>query len=118
MFVEEFSDIELSVSKSGWSENFGDFDQNRFLFAHCRPHFICCHNKAQQKRAPTEAGKSVDCSSSDLVSGADDEEVATMKRAAFRTLVAATRAVRPERKPPTLRLVVSNPRPVVSAKAA
>ena len=75
MFVEEFSDIELSVSKSGWSENFGDFDQNRFLFAHSCPHFICCHNKAQQKRAPTEAGKNVDCSSSDLVSGADNEKV-------------------------------------------
>jgi hypothetical protein len=45
--------------------------------------------------------------------------VATMKRAAFMALVAATRAARPERRRPSLRLVVSNPRPgVPRAEAA
>jgi hypothetical protein len=41
---------------------------------------------------------------------------ATMKRKAFKELLAAMRAIRPKR--PRLRLVVSNPRPVPSAVAA
>jgi hypothetical protein len=45
--------------------------------------------------------------------------VATMKRAAFKALAAATRAARPKRRRPSLRLVVSNPAPsVLNAEAA
>ena len=45
--------------------------------------------------------------------------IATMKRKAFKELLAAIRAVRPKRRRPSLRLVVSNPKPsVVKAAAA
>jgi hypothetical protein len=45
--------------------------------------------------------------------------VAAMKRAAFKALAAATRAARPKRRRPSLRLVVSNPVPsVLNAEAA
>ena len=45
--------------------------------------------------------------------------VATMKRKAFKELLAAIRAVRPKRRRPSLRLVVSNPAPsVLNAEAA
>jgi len=46
-------------------------------------------------------------------------KIATMKRKAFKELLAAIRAVRPKRRRPSLRLVVSNPKPsVVKAAAA
>jgi hypothetical protein len=45
--------------------------------------------------------------------------VATMKRKAFEELLAAIRTVRPKRRRPSLRLVVSNPVPsVLNAEAA
>jgi hypothetical protein len=45
--------------------------------------------------------------------------IATMKRTAFKTLVAATRKARPKKQRPSLRLVVSNrPSVVVNAEAA
>jgi hypothetical protein len=45
--------------------------------------------------------------------------VATMKRKAFKELLAAVRTVRPKRRRPSLRLVVSNPAPeVLNAEAA
>jgi hypothetical protein len=45
--------------------------------------------------------------------------VATMKRIAFKELVAGLRAVRPKKRRPSLRLVVSNPAPsVLNAEAA
>ena len=45
--------------------------------------------------------------------------VATMKRIAFKELVAAIRAVRPKKRRPSLRLVISNPVPsVLNAEAA
>ena len=45
--------------------------------------------------------------------------IATMKRSAFKKLVAAVRAARPKRRRPSLRLVVSNPKPSVpNAEAA
>ena len=45
--------------------------------------------------------------------------IATMKRKAFKALVAAVRVARPKRRRPVLRLVVSNPTPnVVNAAAA
>jgi hypothetical protein len=48
-----------------------------------------------------------------------NRNIATMKRAAFGALIAATRTARPKRRRPSLRLVVSNPRPgVTNAEAA
>jgi hypothetical protein len=44
--------------------------------------------------------------------------VATMKRKAFKELVAAVRVARPKRSRPFLRLVVSNPTPNVANAAA
>jgi hypothetical protein len=44
--------------------------------------------------------------------------VATMKRKAFKELLAAVRAVRPKRRQPSLRLVVSNPKPNIANAAA
>jgi hypothetical protein len=44
--------------------------------------------------------------------------IATMKRKAFKKLVAAVRAARPKRRRPSLRLVVSNPKPNVIDVAA
>jgi hypothetical protein len=45
--------------------------------------------------------------------------IATMKRTAFKELVAAVRASRAQRRRPSLRLVVSNPKPsVTNAEAA
>ena len=45
--------------------------------------------------------------------------IATMKRKAFKELLAAIRAVRPKRRRPSLRLVVSNPvLSIVNVKAA
>ena len=45
--------------------------------------------------------------------------IATMKRKAFKELLAAIRTVRPKRRRPSLRLVVSNPAPsVLNAEAA
>jgi len=48
-----------------------------------------------------------------------NSNVAMMKRKAFKELLAAVRAVRPKRRRPSLRLVVSNPAPsVLNADAA
>ena len=47
-----------------------------------------------------------------------NSNVATMKRAAFKALVAATKAVRLKRLRPSLRLVVSNPRSDVTIAEA
>jgi hypothetical protein len=48
-----------------------------------------------------------------------NSSIATMKRAAFKTLVAATRKARPKKQRPSLRLVVSNrPSVVGNAEAA
>jgi hypothetical protein len=45
--------------------------------------------------------------------------IATMKRKAFKELVAAVRVARPKRRRPSLRLVVSNRMPsIVNATAA
>jgi hypothetical protein len=49
----------------------------------------------------------------------DNGSIATMKRKAFKELLAAVRAVRPKRRRPSLRLVVSNSKPsVANAEAA
>jgi hypothetical protein len=47
-----------------------------------------------------------------------NKNVATMKRRAFKELLAAVRVARPKRRRPSLRLVVSNPMPSVAIAAA